>query len=121
MNTHNDENERIKRIRDRQLSLRDPKAKDNAMQHRIASRYKAEKLTVESVLRDIPGRWIGTILGAIIGVIVAIAFNLLVESDAFWIEYVGYFLVLVCIVFGRGLGAAMDWREEDHDALVKRR
>jgi hypothetical protein len=121
MGSHNDEIERIKRIRDRQLNLRDPKAKDDAMQHRIASRYKVEKLTVKGVLRDIPGRWMGTILGAIVGVVVAIAFNLLVESDAFWIEYVGYFLILVCIVLGRGLGAAMDWREEDHKALVKRR
>ena len=47
-------------------------------------------------------------------------FSAVIQYDAFWIEYVGYLLVLVCIVLGRGLGAAMDWREEDHDALVKR-
>jgi uncharacterized membrane protein len=121
MSSHNDEIERIKRLRERQLKLRDPKAKDRQIQHKIASRYHKEKLTFRDVLRDIPGKWMGMILGAIVGIILAIALNLLVVSDIFWIEYVGYFIVLVCIVMGRALGAAMDWRDEDHDALVKRR
>jgi hypothetical protein len=120
MSRQDDEIERLKRIRDRQIRLRDPKAKDRAAQHKIASRYKEEKITAGSVIRDIPGRWLGTIFGGIFGIVIAVAFHLLVQYDAFWIEYVGYFIVLVCLVLGRGLGAAMDWREEDHDALVKR-
>ena len=69
----------------------------------------------------IPGKWISTIVGAVVGIILAVAFNLLVESEAFWIEYVGYFLVALCAILGRGLGAAMDWRDEDHEALVNRK
>ena len=120
MSRQDDEIERLKRIRDRQITLRDPKEKDRVVQHKIASRYKKEKITAGSMIRDMSGRWLGTILGGIIGILIAIAFHLLVQYDAFWIEYVGYFIVLVCIVMGRGLGAAMDWREGDHDALVKR-
>jgi hypothetical protein len=120
MSQDRDEIERLQRLRERQLQLRDPKAKDNEIQHRISKRYKKEKLTVGGVIRDLPGKWLGTIFGAIVGVIIAIAFNLLVESEAFWIEYVGYFIILICLVMGRGLGAAMDWRDQDHKALVKR-
>ncbi len=121
MSSQNDEIERIKRIRERQLQLRDPKAKDRQIQSRVASRYEKEKVTVNSVIRDIPGKWIGMFLGAIIGFILAIAINLLVDFPAAWMEYLVYFIVLVCVVMGRGLGAAMDWRDEDHEALVKRR
>jgi hypothetical protein len=116
----NDEVERLRRLRERQLRLRDPKAKDREIQHRISTRYRKEKLTLGGVIRDVPGKWLGTIFGAIFGVIIAIAFNLLIEYEAFWIEYVGYFIILVCLVMGRGLGAAMDWREEDHESLVQR-
>jgi hypothetical protein len=118
--SNQDEIERIRRLRERQLKQRDPKAKDNAVQHRIAQRYKPKKLTAADVIRDIPGKWLGTIFGALFGIIVAVAINLLVDFPASWMEYVLYFLVLVCAVMGRGLGAAMDWRDEDHDALVKR-
>jgi hypothetical protein len=118
MSNQNDEVERLRHLRDRQIRLRDPKAYDRKVQHKISSRYKVEKLTVDRVIQDIPGKWMGTILGAILGIIFAIAFNLLVESEAFWIEYVGYFLVALCAILGRGLGAAMDWRDEDHEALV---
>ena len=115
-----DEIERIKRLRERQLKLRDPKAKDNAVQHKIAQRYKPKKYTVADAIQDIPGKWLGTIFGALFGIIGAVAINILVEFEAFWMEYAMYFLVLVCAILGRGLGAAMDWTDEDHDALVKR-
>ena len=121
MSSQNDEVERLRRLRERQIRLRDPKAKDRKVQHKVSARYKKEELTVEGVIRDIPGKWMGTILGAILGIILAVAFNLLVESEAFWIEYVGYFLVAVCAILGRGLGAAMDWRDGDHEALVNRK
>ena len=115
-----DEIERLKRIRDRQIRLRDPQAKDREVQHRIASRYKKPKLTVKSILEDIPGKWMGTILGAILGTVVAVTLNLTLDFEVAWIEYALYLIVAICAAMGRALGAAMDWREEDHEALVKR-
>lgn len=120
MGSNKDEMERLKRLRDRQLELRDPKAKDRAVQHQIAARHTKDKITVDSVIRDIPGAWIGMFLGGIVGLIIAVAVNVLLDFDASWMEYVVYLIVLVGVILGRGLGAAMDWRDEDHDALVKR-
>ena len=115
-----DEIERLKRIRDRQIRARDPQAKDREIQHRIATRYKKPKLTVKSIIEDIPGKWQGTILGAILGIIIAIAINVLLDFEAAWMEYVVYLIIFICAAMGRALGAAMDWREEDHEKLVKR-
>ncbi len=116
----NDEIERLKRIRDRQIQLRDPQAKDREVQHRVASRYKKPELTVKSIIKDIPGKWMGTILGAIVGIIIAVALNLALDFEAAWMEYAIYLIVAICAAMGRALGAAMDWREEDHEKLVKR-
>ena len=118
--SNQDEIERLKRLRERQLRLRDPKAKDNAVQHKISQRYKPQKLTAASVIQDIPGKWLGMIFGALLGTILAVAINVLIDFEASWMEYVIYILIFFCAVIGRGLGAAMDWRDEDHDALVKR-
>ena len=76
-----DEVERLKRIRDRQIRLRDPKAKNRAVQHKIASAFKEEKITAGSVVRDIPGRWLGTIFGGIVGIVIAVGFHLLVKGQ----------------------------------------
>jgi hypothetical protein len=120
MSSQNDEVERLRRLRDRQISLRDPKAKDHAIQHKIAQRYKPKKLTLASVIEAIPGRWIGMFFGGLFGLIIAIAINVLVDFPAAWMEWIAYLLILVGVFLGRGLGAAMDWTDEDHDALVKR-
>jgi hypothetical protein len=120
MSNQNDEIERLKRLRDRQIRLRDPKAKDNAIQHKIAQRYKPQKLTLAAVIENIPGKWWGMFFGAIIGLIIAIAINVLVDFPSSWMEWIAYLFVLIGIVMGRLLGAAMDWADEDHDALVKR-
>lgn len=120
MSNPQDEIERIRRIRERQLALRDPKAKDRAVHQYISSRYTKEKLTLSGVIRDIPGKWIGMFIGGAIGLIIAIALQLLLQTELTWIKYVGYILVFFGIAIGRGLGASMDWRDEDHDALVNR-
>lgn len=120
MSNQQDEIERIRRIRERQLSLRDPKAKDRAVHHMISSHYTKERLTLGGMIRDLPGKWLGMFCGGFIGLIIAVAFNLLIQTELTWIKYVAYIIVLFGIAIGRALGAAMDWRDEDHDALVNR-
>ena len=115
-----EEIERLKRIRDRQIRLRDPQAKDHEIQHRIASRYEKPKLTLESIIKDIPGKWMGMIVGGILGIIIAVTLNVVLDFEVAWMEYALYLIVAICAAMGRALGAAMDWREEDHEALVKR-
>ena len=122
MSDRDKELERIKRIREQQLRARDPTKKDRAFQQRVSARQASTgKLTLSSVIRDIPGKWLGTILGTLVGIVAAILVHLLVDLEARWVDWLSYFLVFAGIAMGRGLGAAMDWREEDHDALVKRK
>ena len=59
------------------------------------------------------------IIGGIIGVIVAVVLSKAIETEASWVEYVWYVVVLSGIVLGRGVGAAVDWSEEDHKQLVR--
>ena len=121
MSDQRDEVERIQRIRERQLRLRDPKLRERQFQHKVASRYRPDRLTIGQAIRELPGKWLGTIAGGLIGILVAIAFHILVELDAAWVDYASYGIVLSGLVLGRGVGAALDWRDEDHDALVRHR
>ena len=119
MGSQNDEIERLKRIRERQLSDRDPGKRDKRFQYKVSQRPK-KKLTVEDILKDIPSKVWGMIIGGIIGVALAIALNAALGEILPWIQYVGIIIVLGLVVLGRLLGAATSWREEDHEKLVKR-
>jgi len=59
------------------------------------------------------------IIGGMIGLVVAIVLSKAMETEASWIEYVGYVIVLAGVVLGRGVGMAMDWSEEDHKKLIR--
>jgi hypothetical protein len=121
MSRRDDEVERLRRIRDRQLQLRDPMANRREVQHRVSSRYQPEKLTLAGVVREIPGKWLGTLLGGLIGILLGVLFDLVVAIDAWWVAYVPYVIAFAGFAVGRMLGAVLDWREEDHDALVQHR
>jgi hypothetical protein len=119
MSKQNDEIERIQRIRDQQIRARDPRARDRKRQQKISARYREETFSFQDLLRSIPVKWWGMLIGGIVGLVLAIALNKAIETEASWMEYVGYVVVLAGIVLGRGVGAAMDWSEEDHKKLVR--
>jgi hypothetical protein len=121
MSQQNDEIERVRRIRDRQLQLRDPKARERKVQRKAAARYKPQKLSVAEAVQEIPGKWLGTIVGGLLGVVLGIVFDLLVASDDWWMRYVPYLIAFAGLALGRMLGAILDWQEDDHDALVRHR
>jgi hypothetical protein len=121
MNRQDDEIERIRRIRDRQLQLRDPTVKGRSVQRRAAARYSPQKLTLSQTIREIPGTWLGMLLGGLVGILLGILLDLLVTIDDWWVCYVPYVVAFAGLAIGRMLGAVLDWREQDHDALVHRR
>jgi hypothetical protein len=113
MSNPNDELERIKRIRDQQISQRDPRARDKAFYGQISQRRRSRKLTFQSVIKDFQAKWLWMLLGGLIGAVVAVLFTGMVQAK--WAEYIGYVIVLAGIVIGRFLGAVMDWRDDDWD------
>jgi integral membrane sensor domain MASE1 len=119
MSNRNDEIERIQRIRDQQIRARDPRARARKTQQKISARRREDTFSFQDLLRSIPAKWWGMIIGGVIGLVLAIVLSRAVETEASWVEYVWYVIVLVGIVLGRGVGAAMDWSEEDHEKLVK--
>lgn len=119
MSNRNDEVERIQRIRDQQIRARDPKAQARKTQQKIRARRREDKFSFQDILRTISAKWWGMIIGGIIGLVMAIVLNEAIVTEASWMEYVGYVIVLAGIVLGRGVGAAMDWSEEDHKKLVR--
>jgi hypothetical protein len=117
--SNRDEIERIQRIRDQQIRARDPRSRDRKRHQRVGARYREEAFSFQDLLRSIPTKWWGMIVGGIIGLVFAIVLNKLVETEASWMEYVWYVIVLFGVALGRGVGAAMDWSEEDHKKLVR--
>ncbi len=117
MGSRNDEIERIQRIREQQIRARDPRATDRKRAQRIRTRRTHNKVTFGDAVRDIPGKWWGTILGGLIGLIAAMILGDMVKTS--WVIYAEFIIVFAGAVIGRTLGMVMDWREEDHDKLVR--
>lgn len=118
-----DEIERIRRIRDRQLAARDPRAEVRRVQKKMASRYTKKRITLLDVLENIPAKWWGMIIGALVGFALALVLDKVLHvripnAEGFWVEYMWYTLVFFGIAMGRGLAMAMDWSDEDYDKMV---
>ncbi len=117
MSKKDDEIQRLRRLRERQLQARDPQAKVKATHKRLAEHHKKtkEKLTVRTFLRDMPLRiwysFLGLLIGALLGLIIyTIADANLAQAN--WVKYLGIFLALFGFVAGRVVGAAMEWRSD---------
>jgi hypothetical protein len=121
MSRQDDEIERIRRIRDRQLQLRDPTVRGRRVQKTAAARYKPQKLSLSGAIQEIPGKWMGMLLGGLAGILLGILLDLLIAADDWWTRYIPYVVAFAGLAIGRMLGAVLDWREQDHDALVRRR
>jgi hypothetical protein len=119
MSDRKDEIERIQRLRDQQIKARDPRSRDRKRQQKVSARYREETFSFQDMLGSIPAKWWGMIIGGMIGLVLAIVLNKAIETEASWMEYVWYVIVLFGVAIGRGVGAAVDWSEEDHKKLVR--
>jgi hypothetical protein len=112
-----DEIERIRRIREEQIRARDPRKKEAQFHDRVSTQRTYDEVTWEEILKDLPVKWIGTIVGGFVGLVVGLVFPLVIETS--WAQYVFLVTTIAGIALGRGLGMAMDWSEEDYDKLVR--
>ncbi len=111
MSSRDSEQERLKRIRDRQIQLRDPQKKVNDLQHSIAGRRKRSvtSFSLRTMVREMPNKYLGFVLGLTIGVIVLIVVPDFVEPP--WGDVIGFASIIFLAILGLMLGQAMDTRD----------
>ncbi len=119
-----DEIERIKRIRARQLASRDPGKAERQREQLVSGRYHKENLTLVGMIRDIPAKWWGMIIGGLVGFFAALVLDRILHvqifADATWSSFLWYILLLFGIAAGRAISMAMDWRADDQRELIDR-
>ncbi|NIS81552.1 MAG: hypothetical protein GTO14_15420 [Anaerolineales bacterium] len=111
------EMDRLKRIRDRQLQLRDPQTKAKKLQHNIAVRRKrsVKRFSFGEVMREIPKKWWGLVIGMALGVGVFVLLPFFVESA--WTDTIGFAAIVFLAILGVVLGNAMDVRDRLNELM----
>ena len=109
--SNNDDLDRIRKIRDRQLHLRDHSVEQKRVQREIASkrRRSVEKFSFGTIFRDIPKMITGTLIGMILGILVFLILPYL--TDAAWVDIAGVVLTIFGAIFGFFYGRAMDAKD----------
>lgn len=119
MSRKNDDVERLKRIRDRQVGLRDPQTTQQRLQHDIASRRRksVKKFSSRQVVKEIPHKARGAVIGAFIGVLILAFAPLIVDSP--WTDVIGILSIVMLAIFGFLMGRAMDARDSLKELIGK--
>ncbi len=110
-----DEQERLIKLRDQQLRARDPHTYDKKVLRTVSRRRRRrhKRVTLGEMFRDIPQKWRGLIIGAVIGMGLAILLPLLIEGT--WGEVAGLIAILFLAIVGYFIGQAFDLRDELRD------
>ena len=103
--------ERLKRLREKQLTARDPHKETRKQMKQFSLKQKnRSKFALENLLRDIDHKWQGLIYGFLAGGLLAVLIGFLVPTTTgAWIA-LGALLVLPA--FGFIFGASLDWRDD---------
>jgi hypothetical protein len=112
MSNYNDEQERLRRLRDRQIADRDPSVKQQKFSRESAARERRayKPMTLKGVWSDIPHIYKGAFFGFLIGLVLMFLLTYLWNSTLVLIG--SLVLVVVCIFMGAMIGRAADARDE---------
>ena len=113
-----DEQERLKRLRERQLTDRDPLVKQKQFQRTTTQKERkarSKKLTIGEMWRTIPYLYRMPIVGFLIGAGLAIFLPYVWNSA--WAFWVGVIAAVILVIFGLMVGQAMDLRESLKDSI----
>jgi hypothetical protein len=107
----NNDVERFRKIRDRQLNLRDHTVEQKRVQHEIAKkrRRSVERFSLGGMFKGIPKMVTGTLIGMLVGILIFLILPYL--SDAEWIDIAGVVLTIFLTIFGFFYGRAMDAKD----------
>jgi len=117
MSGNDPELERLRRLRERQLSDRDPLVKQRQFQRSSAQREKRLKkpYSLGKMWKDIPHAWKGFFYGILLGTL------LLIVVPLFWISPravpCSAFAIVIFAIFGLVVGRAIDTRENIKDLM----
>lgn len=113
-----DEQERLKRLRERQLTDRDPLVKQRQLQHVTAQKerkVRGKRYTLGEAWNTIPHIYRSPFIGLLLGLIVTVALPIVWKSPwAFWVGLgaTGFFILI-----GLMTGRAQDIRDNLKDAI----
>jgi hypothetical protein len=109
------EQERLIRLRERQLSTRDPGIKKKKFNNILTDRERKTKntLSIGRVWNVIPHIWRGVFYGIVIGLITMAVLPSIWISDKAWL--VSIISTAVFIVMGVLIGSALDYRDNLKD------
>ncbi len=114
----NNEQERLKRLRERQLTDRDPLVKQRQFQRTSAQRERKErgkKYSLGEAWRTIPNLYRSPFIGLLIGVAVVVILPLVWVSK--WALWVGLAATVCAVLLGVVIGQAQDLRDNIKDNL----
>jgi hypothetical protein len=107
----NDEVDRIRKIRDRQINLRDHSVETKRVHREISKkrRRNVENFSFRGIFGDIPKMITGTLIGMTIGILIFLILPYLFEGD--WIDIAGIAVTVIGAIFGFFFGRAVDARD----------
>ena len=114
-NNPDPEQERLIRLRERQLSTRDPGIKKKKFTNMISEKERRTKnsLSIGRVWNAIPHIWRGAFYGLVLGLITMAVLPTLWISDNAWVVAIVSGTILV--ILGVLIGSALDYRDNLRD------
>jgi len=111
------EAERLKRLRERQLSDRDPLVKQHRFQHESSVKEKRMRkpFSLSKAWKDLPHIIKAPFYGLILGILVILVLPILWHST--WAILVGAGLTLIFLIFGVVTGNSLDIRDNIRDNI----
>ena len=109
------EQERLIRLREKQLSSRDPDTKKKKFTNMLSEKERRTKnsLSIRRVWRAIPHIWRWAFYGVVLGLITMAVLPTLWISDIAWI--ISILAAVVLVILGIMIGSAIDYRENLKD------
>jgi len=115
---NNLEQERLRRLRERQLAERDPHVKQRQFQRVSSQREKRlskQSYSLGKMWKDIPHIWKGFFYGLLLGLVMILVIPAVWISP--WALPVSLVALVVIILFGIVVGRAIDTRENIKDLI----
>lgn len=110
--------ERLKKLRDRQLSARDPNVYERKVQGQIARKagdVRRKQNFWKDSAKGLPKAFWGGVTGAVLGLIVLLVLGVFLPANQAGLF--GILAMIILIILGVAFGGSFDWRDKVRDSL----